>query len=225
MLKIGIRKTFIGAALLSGLVLSGCANSPQMTVGDKTKTYAGVGALLGGVGGLISGDDATERRQHGTIGAAGGAIVGAAIGQYFDRQEAQLQQNLAGSGIGVSRPNETTINLNLPGDITFPTNSSAISGQFYGTLDQLAYTLTQYPNTRVVILGHTDNRGSYEYNQSLSEQRALSVANYLMSRGVANTRIATAGRSYAQPIADNFTPQGQSRNRRVDIQLTPLNQG
>jgi len=223
MLNLSIKQTLCGLVMVSSLTLVGCGQTSQVEIGDKTKTYAGVGAALGGLAGLALGDDATDRRQKGTVGVAGGALVGAAIGQYFDQQETQLQQNLAGSGIAVSRPDQTTINLNLPGDITFPTNSSAISDQFYGTLDQLASTLTQYPNTRVVILGHTDNRGSYEYNQSLSEQRALAVANYLMSRGVVNTRIATAGRSYAQPIAENSTPQGQAQNRRVDISLTPLN--
>lgn len=218
------RLPLFGALALGALALQACGSTVQtpQVLDTRTGQIATAGAVLGGVAGALTGDDSTERRQHGTIGAVAGGIVGAAVGQYFDQQQQQLTQNLAGSGITVSRPDEQTINLNIPGDVTFASNSAAVSPQFYGTLDQVASVLTSYPQTQVVVLGHTDNRGAYQYNQTLSENRANAVGQYLYQRGVTPNRIATGGRSFSQPIASNNTAAGQARNRRVDISIVPL---
>ena len=110
----------------------------------------------------------------------------------------------------------------MPGNVTFSTNSSNISANFYSVLDSVALVINEYEKTYVDIIGHTDSTGSLQLNQSLSEARANSVARYLESQKVLPQRIITRGVGPAQPIASNDIPEGRAQNRRVEIILTPI---
>ena len=195
---------------------------PQERQGmSKTQKGALIGALAGVAAGLLSGDDATERRQRALIGAGVGGLAGGAIGNYQDRQERALRERMAGTGVDVVRQGDN-ITLNMPSNITFAFNSSQLESQFYPVLDNVASTLQEYNQTIVEVAGHTDSIGSDAVNQRLSEQRAESVGNYLMSRGLVRDRFMLTGAGKTRPIASNDTDAGRAQNRRVEITLVPL---
>jgi len=156
------------------------------------------------------------------IGAGIGAIAGAAVGGYMDQQEKKLREQMAGTGVGVTRTAENEITLNMPSDITFDFDSAAVKPQFRTTLGDVATTLREYPSTTIDITGHADSQGSDEYNQELSLRRASSVAQALTDRGVQPARIIAQGRGEQQPIASNQTAEGRAKNRRVEIRLRPV---
>ena len=139
----------------------------------------------------------------------------------MDQQEAKLREQLRGTGVSVTRSGDTII-LNMPGNVTFATNSSDISADFYPVLDSVGIVLNEYEKTYVDVIGHTDSRGSEQYNQRLSEQRAASVARYLESRKILPQRMVTTGKGELDAIASNDTPDGRALNRRVEIKLTPV---
>lgn len=182
---------------------------------------AAIGAAAGAVVGLASGDDAVERRQHALIGAGVGALAGGAIGYYMDRQEAKLREELAGTGVSVTRMGDN-ITLNLSGNITFATNSSDLGPEFYDVLTSVGKVLTEYDQTVVEVAGHTDSSGSDSYNQTLSQRRAGSVAKYLETQGIINERLLTVGLGESMPVADNSLANGRQLNRRVEITMVPL---
>ena len=230
------QRNLIAAAALSTLLVA-CATQgggyygsqpsqePQPT-GDqagmsKTKKGALIGAAVGAVAGLLSGDDATERRQRALVGAGVGGLTGGAIGNYQDRQERALRERMAGTGVGVVRQGDN-ITLNMPGNITFAFNDASLQPQFYPVLDEVARTLTEYNQTVVEVAGHTDNVGSDAYNQELSVRRANSVASYLQGRGVMQQRLITVGAGESRPVASNDNETGRAQNRRVEITLVPV---
>ena len=139
----------------------------------------------------------------------------------MDRQEDKLREQLRGTGVSVTREGDN-IRLNMPGNITFATDSSNISADFYGVLNSVGKVINEYEQTYVDITGHTDSTGAESYNMQLSVARANSVSTYLKSQGVLPQRIYTHGMGETQPIADNSTPAGRAQNRRVEILLTPL---
>jgi outer membrane protein OmpA-like peptidoglycan-associated protein len=188
---------------------------------SKTKKGALIGAAVGAAAGLLSGSDATERRQRALVGAGVGGLAGGAIGNYQDRQERALRERMAGTGVGVVRQGNN-ITLNMPGNITFAFNDANLQSQFYPVLDDVARTLTEYNQTVVEVAGHTDNVGSDAYNQELSVRRANSVAAYLQSHGVMQQRLITVGAGESRPIASNDTDAGRAQNRRVEITLVPV---
>ena len=205
------------AVLIASMALAGCETVQQ---NPRTASGAAIGALGGAAAGtLFKGDD----RRNALIGAGIGLLAGAAIGQYLDRQQRELEQNLQGSGAQVTRQGEQLM-VNLPGNVTFATDSAQIRPEFYPVLNDVAATLQRYPQSYIDVVGHTDNTGSAEYNQRLSEQRAQSVANYLVSRGVEPARIAAYGQGETQPIASNATPEGRQANRRVELRIIPATQ-
>ena len=157
------------------------------------------------------------------IGAGVGALAGGGIGYYMDTQEAQLRQELEATGVSVTRQGDSII-LNMPGNITFKTDSSDISADFYRVLNSVAKVFNKYEKTYVDIYGHTDSVGESAYNMGLSQRRADSVSRYLQTRGVLAQRILTRGVGEDHPIASNDTAQGRSQNRRVEIKLTPITQ-
>jgi outer membrane protein OmpA-like peptidoglycan-associated protein len=128
---------------------------------------------------------------------------------------------LQGTGVSVTRVGDQIV-LNMPGNVTFATNSSDISANFYGVLNSVAPVLNEFDKTCVDVIGHTDSTGSMELNQRLSDQRASSVATYLETQEVLSQRIATRGMGPNSPIASNDTPEGRALNRRVEIILTPF---
>ena len=222
-------KLAMAAAILSA-TLAGCATTgggyyggqPQQD-NDYNRTQKGavIGALAGAVAGLLSGDDATERRQRALVGAGVGGLAGGAIGNYQDRQERALRERMAGTGVDVVRQGDN-ITLNMPDNITFGFDRSDLQPQFYPVLDRVASTLGEYNQTVVEVAGHTDSKGTDQYNQALSERRASSVANYLTSRGVMRDRLIVVGAGETRPIASNDTEMGRAQNRRVEITLVPI---
>ena len=198
--------TPIAFAIAASLLLSSCATYTGQTADpdDPNRTQRGalIGAAIGAVAGLLSGDDATERRQRAMVGAGVGAIAGGAVGVYQDRQEAELRRRTAGTGIEVTRDGDV-IKLNLPDGVTFDFNRADLKPQFYPALDQVASTMAEYNQTIVEVSGHTDSVGSDEYNQGLSERRASAVANYLTGRGLIRERFEVVGMGERYPVADN----------------------
>ena len=174
---------------------------------------AGLGYLLGG---LIGGKTAR------IVGAGIGAAAGGYVGYRMDEQIRELEEVTAGTGVDVTEtPNGDGILVNFP-DVTFAVNSDTISPQMRSTLDGVAQSMIDYPNSLIDVMGHTDSTGSDQYNLDLSRRRAEAVANYLVSRGVARARIETIGYGEQYPIADNTTESGRSANRRVEIRITPI---
>ena len=215
-------KTLAVAACLSTF-LAGCATYDAQGNDEHARARRGalIGAAIGTAAGLLSGDSAVERRQHAMVGAGIGALAGGAIGNYQDRQEAELRRETAGTGVNVSRQGDV-ITLNLPDGVTFDFNRTEVKPQFYPALSTIAGTLREYNQTIVEVSGHTDSIGSDAVNQRISEQRAQAVASYLVAQGVQPARIETVGMGKRFPIADNATEAGRSMNRRVEIRLLPL---
>lgn len=210
---------------ITGAMLAGCATYTGQTDDpndpNRTGRGAAIGAIAGAVVGAATGDDATERRQRALVGAAAGAAVGAGVGAYQDRQEAELRRQMAGTGVEVERQGDN-IMLNMPSGITFGFDSYQLNSAFYPVLDDLATTLNQYDQTRIEVTGHTDSKGTDAYNMTLSQNRANSVAGYLGSRGVANSRMVVTGAGETRPVASNDTETGRAENRRVEITLVPV---
>jgi len=157
------------------------------------------------------------------IGAAAGALIGGAAGNYMDKQEAKLRQQMAGTGVDVVRKGDN-ITLDMPGNVTFAFNSADLNAQFHPVLDKVAATLVEYNQTVIEVAGHTDSVGSDAYNQQLSERRASSVAMYLAGRGVQSQRVVTVGAGEAHPVASNDTEEGRAHNRRVEITIVPVSE-
>lgn len=189
-------------------------------VSDTTKG-AGIGAAAGAVVGLLTGGDAAAHRKNALIAAGVGALAGGAIGNYMDRQQAELRHQLAGTGVSVTRIGDN-ITLNMPGNITFKSDSAEVDPAFYQVLNSVDLILKKYDKTVIEVAGHTDSTGAAEYNQKLSERRANSVAQYLEGQGLATNRVVTIGAGETHPVADNATPTGRQANRRVELTLTPL---
>ena len=218
-----MKSTFITLLVLC-FGLTGCYTYDPYTgekkISDTTKG-AGIGAAAGVVVGLLTGGDAAAHRKNALIAAGVGALAGGAIGNYMDRQQAELRHELAGTGVSVTRMGDN-ITLNMPGNITFKSDSSELDPSFYKVLNSVNLVVKKYNKTVVEVAGHTDSTGAAEYNQQLSERRANSVAQYLESQGLANNRVVTVGAGETRPVADNSTPDGRQANRRVELTLTPL---
>ena len=222
----GIQKWSKVAALMLGcaVVLPACTTLDAYTREEQTahaQRSAIIGAAVGGAVGLITGDDSVERKKRALVGAGLGALAGAGVGAYMDRQEAKLRAELERTGVSVTR-NGDNITLNMPGNITFATNSADLNANFYDVLNSVSMVLAEFDKTVVEVAGHTDSTGETAYNQALSERRASSVASYLGTRSVRTDRIITVGAGETHPIATNDTDVGRQANRRVELTLVPL---
>lgn len=210
-------KKILAVTALSAMVLTGCA-STGTTAGDVAKNRAVIGAVAGALGGAAI-SKATGGEKTGRD-AAIGAAIGGAIGAYMERQNKQLEQQMAGTGVEVKQDPQTgNIDLVMPGNITFAFNDATLNPAFTGTLDKVAQTLVQFDQTSINLSGYTDSVGSDSYNLNLSKQRAASVANYLVSKGVPANRINVAGFGKANPVASNDTDAGRAQNRRVELTI------
>ena len=195
-------------------VLSGCANMNENQQGAAKG--AGIGALAGVVLGAATG---------GSRGAAQGAVLGGALGagggylwsKKMQDQKLAMERATVGTGVAVSQTTDNRLKLDIPSDVSFDTGRSAIKSNFAPILNQFATSLNQNSVTTVTIIGHTDSTGSDAVNNPLSIDRADAARDYLVSRGVARTRIMTDGRGSREPVADNTTQQGRDKNRRVEI--------
>lgn len=213
-------KKMIVAMSILALMLTGCA----------TKT--GTGAAVGTAGGAAAGALAGQLIGHNTkstligagVGAAVGGLAGAGIGKMMDNQEAEMRQALAASDAAAVRREGNLLAITLRGDVTFDTNSAEVKPGLLSEMDRVAQIMVQYPQTRILVEGHTDSTGKLDYNNRLSLQRAESVKNLLVQRGVAPSRIIANGYGPSQPIATNATAEGRRQNRRVEIKIDPTQQ-
>lgn len=216
---------FLPLVLTSTLALSSCTPTVDPYTGEMRDTRAKSGALLGGLLGAsigaLSGDGGHDSRQKALVGAGIGALAGAGIGTYMDQQEAILRQELQNTGVGITRRGNHII-LNMPGDITFPTGDARVMPGFFATLNSVSKVVNKFPKTLVNVTGHTDNVGERNYNYRLSQQRATSVAHYLSKQNVDPRRLRINSFGPDQPIANNNSDSGRQLNRRVAIELAPL---
>lgn len=199
------------------LVLAGCTVNPYTGERQMAKSakYAGVASVVGaGVGALVGGEKGAY------IGAGLGAMAGGGYGYYTDRQEKALREQIvaANESMEVSRTQDNKLMVTMPGDINFRTGSAEINPINYQALSIIANTVKQNRGS-MMIVGHTDNTGSLELNQSLSVARANSVASYMYAQGVPFGTVNIQGMAYHQPIADNGSVEGRAKNRRVEIIL------
>lgn len=214
-------KKLIAAAILSLFTLAACTTLDPYTGEEETAkatTGAAIGAATGAAAGAAAGD-----AEGALAGAAAGAAIGGGIGYYMDQQEEELRRRLEGTGVRVQRQGDQ-INLIMPGNVTFATNQTTIQPQFTNVLESVGLVLKEYDKTAIRVEGHTDSRGSASYNQLLSEQRAQSVADFLINQGIAPRRVQATGYGESQPIASNETEAGRQQNRRVELKLIPQEQ-
>ena len=208
------------------IAFAGCADMqrpsgrPLESMETGILVGAGVGAALGAVA-------YHQNRSRGAlIGAVGGGLAGAAVGSYMDSQKRDLEKNLgqeiqSGEARVEKLPNDV-VRITMTSHTAFDTDSVNIKPAFHSTMDKLADVVVRYGKTTLTIVGHTDNVGSNQYNQKLSERRAVSVAQYFESRRVSPLRLATLGKGEAEPVASNSTESGRSANRRVEIYVEPV---
>ena len=213
-----IRKFLAGLAAV--VLIASCTNVDPVT-GERTRNNTGSGAIIGAVvgaaaGTLAGGDD----RRNAILGAGIGALAGAGIGHYMDQNERNLRERLAGTGIGVTRVSQDRILLNFPADLTFDFNRDSVKAQFVPSLRDVAGVLREYDQTTIDVLGHADSTGRDDYNQDLSERRAMNVSSVLIQNGVIRQRVIATGFGESRPIADNSSDSGRARNRRVEVMIS-----
>ncbi|MDN3587668.1 OmpA family protein [Pedobacter aquatilis] len=205
--KVRIATLSIGLAVGS-MALQSCDSL------TKTQKGAGIGAAAGGVVGALIGKKAGNTAVGALIGGAIGGTAGAFIGRRMDRQAAEIQKAIPNAE--VIREGEGII-VKFDSGILFDFDKTALKDAAKTNVQSLAASLNQYPDTDIKVIGHTDSRGTEQYNQGLSERRAAAVKAYAVSQGVPSSRLVTIGKGFAEPIADNETDAGRAANRRVEI--------
>jgi outer membrane protein OmpA-like peptidoglycan-associated protein len=214
----------VAAAVGLIVTVSACTTLDPYTREEETshaQRQAVIGAAAGAAVGLITGDSSMERKKRALIGAGLGALAGAGVGSYMDRQEAKLRAELERTGVSVTRIGDN-ITLNMPGNVTFAFGSSDLNAGFFDVLNSVGLVVNEFEQTVIEVAGHTDNVGSDATNQQLSQRRASAVASYLGTRSVRADRMITVGEGEARPIATNETDAGRQQNRRVELTLVPL---
>lgn len=214
------QRLIIVIVLILSAGMWGCAGQ-----GEKTRKGAGYGAAGGALIGAGLGQ-AIGRNTEGTlagaaIGAAVGGAAGASVGKMMDRQEEEYRRALAASEASQVRREGNIIAITLKGDIVFDTDSAQVNPGLLSEIDRIADIMIQYPETRIRVEGHTDSRGSEEYNMELSRRRADAVKDLLVKRGVNPVRITIVPLGESLPRATNDTPAGRMLNRRVEIKVEP----
>lgn len=212
------RSLWIG--MIGLLILSGCA-APQTNTGKGAAYGAAGGAIAGAVLGQAIGGDTEGTLLGAAAGAAVGGAAGAGVGQMMDRQEAEMRDALAASEAAAVKREGDLLAITLKGDVSFDLDSDVVRPGLYNELDRIAQIMIKYPQTSILVEGHTDSTGSEAYNQQLSERRANSVKDLLVQRGVQAYRIDILGYGESRPVATNATPEGRQMNRRVEIRINP----
>ena len=210
----GLNRLIVGSIAAAAVLVTGCSNmSPRQ---QGTAQGAGIGALAGAV---LSSATGGQAGTGAVIGGAVGAVAGNIWSKRQEDRRIALEQATRGTGVEVSRTNDNQLKLNIPNDVSFDLNSAAIRPSMRSVLDPFVNQLRDDSNARVRIVGHTDSSGSEAVNDPLSVERARSVRDYLVTRGVTAAHVQTAGRGEREPVADNATEQGRASNRRVEIYL------
>lgn len=210
----------LGAALALSLLTSACVTDPN--TGEQKVSRTAIGAGLGVLGGAVVGD-LIGGRDGRLVGAGIGGIAGAAIGYEKDKQIRELRARTAGTGVTVADAGQSIL-VTMPDGITFDTGSYTLKPQFRSTLGQVAQTLSSHPDSLIDVYGHTDSTGTPQLNQTLSENRARTVADFLTTQGVNAARLRSRGFGETMPVATNDTPEGRAKNRRVEIRIVPVTQ-
>lgn len=195
------------------ILLAGLSACKSMNKAEKGAAIgAGAGAGVGAVIGKQSGNTAVGA----IIGAAVGGTAGALIGNYMDKQAKEMQEDLKNAK--VERVGEG-IKITFDSGLLFDINSSDLNSASKENLTELSTILNKYDDTNILVEGHTDNTGTKEYNQELSDKRASSVSGYLKQNNVSTSRITAVGYGENQPVADNASDSGRSQNRRVEVAI------
>jgi outer membrane protein OmpA-like peptidoglycan-associated protein len=214
--------------VIISVIVAGCAADGSSSI---NRSYTEAGVVLGAAGGALLGAVAySPNRTKGVlVGAVGGALAGGAVGAYMDSQKKDLEKNLAKEiQLKQARVDELpnhVVRVTMTGDTGFATNSADIKPGFHSTMDKIADVVVRYGKTSLTVAGHTDDVGAAQYNQSLSERRAHSVAQYLESKKVQPVRLAIVGKGESMPISSNTTESGRAENRRVEIYVEPIVEG
>jgi len=209
-----MKNTVVVSSVVLALVLGGCANMTETQKG--TAKGAAIGAGAGAVVGAIAG-----KGKGAAIGAAVGAAAGAVAGNVWtkrqEEQKRQMEEATAGTGVGVTQTADNRLKLDIPSDISFDVGRADIKSNFRTVLDTFATSLVNNPASNVTVIGHTDSTGSDAVNNPLSLNRAASVREYVLARGVQSNRISIEGRGSREPLVANDTPANRAKNRRVEI--------
>ncbi len=214
-MRIGINKIF--ALVFASTLLFSCEATRNANNTQKGAVIgAGSGAVIGGVVGNNVGKGNTA------LGAIIGGVVGGAAGGYIgsrmDKQAKQIEQEIPGAE--VERVGEgINVTFDENSGIYFDTEKYNINEKSKETLHKLVSIFKEYPNTDVLVEGHTDDRGSDSYNLTLSRNRAQAVTNFLVSDGISKGRFDTKWYGEAQPKYDNTTTEGRAKNRRVGLAI------
>ena len=217
----------IAVLAIATVYLSGCTTTDPYTGQQKMSNTAGgalIGAGLGAATGLLVGGSSAGRRDAALVGAGIGALGGGLIGNYMDSQETELRAQLQNTGVSVTRVGDRIV-LNMPSNITFPSDGDSIRSEFYPVLNSVAIVLAKYDRSAVDVDGHTDSQGSDSYNLDLSRRRAESVADYLASQRVNGRRLNVQGFGESRPVGPNDSEYGRAQNRRVEVSISPYSQG
>jgi outer membrane protein OmpA-like peptidoglycan-associated protein len=213
------------SVFLCVLLLAGCAAQEPQTKTQKGAIYgAAGGAAAGAVIGQVAGRNTKSTLIGSAIGAAVGGLGGAGIGRMMDNQERDMRSALASSEAAAVSREGNLLAVTFKGDVTFDTNSTVVRPGLQSELNRVAGVMNQYPNTLVRVEGHTDSKGSNEYNMDLSNRRAIAVKSLLVQRGIADSRIDVVGYGETMPVATNDTEAGRQKNRRVEIKIAPQTQ-
>ncbi|AWH83739.1 hypothetical protein HYN59_00790 [Flavobacterium album] len=215
-------KTMKIYALAAAFMLSiGFTSCEAVKNTNNTQKGVAIGAASGAVIGGVLGNN-VGKGGNTALGAIIGGVVGGAagglIGNRMDKQAQKIDQALPGAEVErVGEGIKITLGEN---SVNFDLNKSTLTPTAKANLDRLVPVFNEYPDTNIQIFGYTDSTGADDYNLKLSEQRALSVKQYLSTKGISSSRITTIGRGEADPIADNATKDGQGKNRRVEFAIT-----
>lgn len=217
------RKGTLAACVVVSLALAACADMSETQ--KRTAIGTGLGAVAGAALGSALGGSGGATRTGAVLGAAAGGIGTYVWSQRMEEQKRAMEQATQGTGVAVTQTPDNQLKLNVPSDVSFDTGSAQIKPNLMPVLDRFAQTLNANPGTTVRIIGHTDSTGSDAVNDPLSVNRAAATRQYLVSRGVAASRIYIEGHGSHEPIADNSTTAGRAMNRRVEIYVAQSAQG
>ena len=206
------KRTVIALTMAAALV-AGCETPRQTQTAIGTGAGVTAGALLGGA---IGGG------RGAVVGAGLGGGVGAAVGYNWGMVKEKLGMATKDTGVQVSEQKDGSLKVNVPGSVSFASGSSSLDPRLFATLDRIATTLNEYPETTITVVGHTDSVGGTDSNRALASSRAAAVADYLGQRGVRRDRMVVDSRGELEPIASNETEAGRAQNRRVEMLVRPM---